>query len=114
MAKLADNGMPALAITDTGNLFGALEFSEALREKGIQPIIGCTLKVDFGEAEHGQRPSPAPCGTAQAARSLVLLAKDETGYRNLMRLSSRAYLDTPDTAEPHVAMDVLEQLAPRA
>ena len=41
--------MPALAITDTGNLFGALEFSEALCEKGIQPIIGCTLRVDFGD-----------------------------------------------------------------
>ena len=38
--------MPAVAITDTGNLFGALEFSDAMAEKGIQPIIGCTLKVD--------------------------------------------------------------------
>ena len=50
MAVLAkEAGMPALAITDTGNLFGALEFSEAMAEKGIQPIVGCTLKVDFAE-----------------------------------------------------------------
>src|SRR5438132_8699014 len=96
MAKIArEAGMPALAITDSGNLFGALEFSEALSEKGIQPIIGCALKLDFGDGPKdnihrqnlGQRRLPA----------LVLLAKDETGYRNLMRLSSRAFLDTPDS-----------------
>ena len=62
MAQLArSKGMPALAITDTGNLFGALEFSEALADKGIQPIIGCTLKVDLGEAPAGdgaQAPGP--------------------------------------------------------
>jgi DNA polymerase III subunit alpha len=106
LAKLArDAGMPALAITDSGNLFGALEFSEALAEKGIQPIIGCALKVDFADHQadsvhrqtQGRQPLPA----------LVLLAKDERGYRNLMRLSSRAFLDAPDGAEPHVPFDML-------
>jgi DNA polymerase III subunit alpha len=43
----AKNGMPAVAITDTGNLFGALEFSDAMMEKGIQPIVGTALKVDL-------------------------------------------------------------------
>lgn len=104
LAKLArDAGMPALAITDSGNLFGALEFSEALSEKGVQPIIGCTLKLDF--ADHA-----ADGAHRQAQRklpSLVLLAKDEQGYRNLMRLSSRAYLDAPDTTEPHVPVALL-------
>src|SRR3954451_5836727 len=85
LAKLArDAGMPALAITDSGNLFGALEFSEALAEKGIQPIIGCALKIDFADHQadsvyrqtQGRQPLPA----------LVLLTKDERGYRNLMRL----------------------------
>ena len=48
MAALTrDARMPALAITDTGNLLGALEFSEAMGDKCIQPIIGCTLKVDL-------------------------------------------------------------------
>lgn len=106
LAKLArDAAMPALAITDSGNLFGALEFSEALAEKGIQPIIGCALRVDFadhqGDSVHrqtqGRQPLPA----------LVLLVKDERGYRNLMRLSSRAFLDAPDGAEPHVPFDTL-------
>jgi DNA polymerase-3 subunit alpha len=106
LAKLArEAGMPALAITDSGNLFGALEFSEALAEKGIQPIIGCALKLDFADHQtdaiyrqtQGRQPLPA----------LVLLAKDERGYRNLMRLSSRAFLDAPDGSEPHISFDRL-------
>jgi DNA polymerase III subunit alpha len=98
-------GMPALAITDTNNLFGALEFSETLAEKGIQPIIGCTLNVDFaGGARHqlGGRG-----GTAKMAH-LALIAKDEEGYGNLMRLSSSAWLDNAGVAEPHVGLAELE------
>ncbi len=109
MAALAkETGMPALAITDTGNLFGALEFSEALAEKGIQPIIGCTLKVDFADiaAEAALRPQHG----LRKLPSLVFLAKDEAGYRHLMKLSSRAYLDSGDNAEPHVPWSLLEQL----
>jgi len=108
MAKLAsDMGMPALAITDTGNLFGALEFSEAMLEKGIQPIIGITLQVDFRDTDrdHAIRPGAA----IERFPALAFLAKDETGYRNLTRLSSRAFLDTPDHAEPHVAIDFLSE-----
>ncbi len=106
MAKLAaDMGMPAIAITDTGNLFGALEFSEAMVEKGIQPIIGITLQVDLRDTDrdHAVRPS----ATIERFPVLALLAKDETGYANLMKLSSRAFLETPDNAEPHVTFDVL-------
>ncbi|TMJ36630.1 MAG: PHP domain-containing protein, partial [Alphaproteobacteria bacterium] len=110
MAGLAkDMASPALAITDTGNLFGALEFSDALSEKGIQPIIGCTLKLACEEASpdaaHRQRSG------LRKLPSLALLAKDEAGYRNLMMLSSRAYLDTPDTAEPHVGIEYLSRHA---
>ena len=110
MAGLAkDMASPALAITDTGNLFGALEFSDALSEKGIQPIIGCTLKLACEEASpdaaHRQRTG------LRKLPSLALLAKDEAGYRNLMMLSSRAYLDTPDTAEPHVGIEYLSRHA---
>ena len=110
MAKLASEmGMPALAITDTGNLFGALEFSEAMIEKGIQPIIGITLQVDFRDVdrEHALRP-----GTAiEGFPVLAFLAKDEAGYRNLMRLSSKAFLETPDNSEPHVTIDLLTACA---
>ena len=107
MAALAKEAqMPALAITDSGNLFGALEFSEALVEKGIQPIIGCSLKADLhpenaeaaGRANHGMKRFPV----------LALLAKDAVGYRNLMKLSSHAYLDTDDSSEPHVPLAFLK------
>ena len=110
MAGLArDAGMPALAITDSGNLFGALEFSEALSEKGIQPIIGCALRVNFSEvaAESAARAPHA----ARKFPPIVLLAKDETGYRNLMKLSSRAYLLTPENEIPHVSRDLFEELS---
>src|SRR4026207_1117307 len=63
MAVLAkDAGMPALAITDSGNLFGALEFSEALADKGIQPIIGCVPRGELHEAaaDGTARPQPPP------------------------------------------------------
>src|SRR6185295_4279856 len=110
MAALAkEMGSPALAITDTGNLFGALEFSDALSEKGIQPIIGCTLKVDFGDGPQDNTLRPRP--VHRKLPSLVLLAKDAIGYGNLMRLSSRAYLHTGDTAEPHVTWAALEGLS---
>ena len=64
--KLAElckaDGMPAVALTDTGNLFAALEFSEAMAKAGVQPIMGCQLALAYAELEHpGDRaPGPAP------------------------------------------------------
>ncbi|MGE3871734.1 MAG: DNA polymerase III subunit alpha [Parvibaculaceae bacterium] len=111
MGALAkEMGSPALAITDTGNLFGALEFSDALSEKGIQPIIGCTLKIACPDQSAPDTVHRQKTGLRKMP-SLALLAKDEAGYRNLMLLSSRAYLDTPDTAEPHVGMEYLSRHA---
>jgi DNA polymerase III subunit alpha len=105
LAVLAkDARMPAVAITDTGNLFGALEFSDAMWEKGIQPIIGCTLKVDLAEQKDG---SLKPQGGLRRMPSLAFLAKDEQGYHNLMKLSSRAYLSSPENAEHHVTWEYL-------
>jgi len=88
-------GMPAVALTDRANLFGALEFSVYTREAGVQPIIGCALPVTgIGEGPP-ERWARTP--------SVVLLAQNEAGYRNLMALSSAAYLDIEPTAEPGVA-----------
>ena len=59
LAKLAvGNGFPALGLTDTNNLFGALEFSDKLAEAGVQPIVGCSLQVDFGDRSQGQFNGP--------------------------------------------------------
>ena len=110
MAKLADkHGMPALAITDTGNLFGALEFSETLSEKGIQPIIGLSLKVDLAEASDGT-PQKQHTGIRHFP-SLVLFAQNEIGYANLMKLSSRSFLDVGASDEPHVKWELLAACA---
>src|SRR5213080_277890 len=81
---------PALALTDSDNMFGALEFSEKMAAAGIQPIVGCALAVDFGDQESGSRTNNA----LQLARPrIVLLAAREDGYRSLMRLNSRAFLE---------------------
>jgi DNA polymerase-3 subunit alpha len=93
---------PALALTDTDNMFGALEFSDKMAGYGIQPIIGCELAVDFGDQDPGAR-STLPAAPAR----IVLLAARETGYRNLMRLNSRAFLDTPVHQTPHVKFELL-------
>ena len=107
LAKLAKaDSMPALAITDTNNLFGALEFSEKLAKSGVQPIIGAQITVDFGDAP----PSASRLAEARVARApLALIAKDEQGYRALMRLASRVWLDPTDGDEPHVDFAALAE-----
>jgi DNA polymerase-3 subunit alpha len=92
---------PALALTDTGNMFGALEFSDKAAAAGIQPIVGCALAVDFGD----QEALPRAGGGAQFDRPrIVLLAARESGYRSLMRLASRAFLETAPNEPPHLRL----------
>jgi len=91
-----DNGAPAIAVTDTANLFGALEFAQKASAAGVQPIIGCQLPIRFdgeGDDERGQGRGGKGMTTDAA---IVLLAANETGYRNLVELVSRAYLDEDD------------------
>src|SRR5687767_11692940 len=77
--------MPAVAVTDTNNLFGAYEISEILAKAGIQPITGVTLSVDLEP--------PQPTFTQRTYPSIALLVKDEEGYVQLSRLLSSAYLE---------------------
>lgn len=100
LAKLAAaDQQPALALTDTNNLFGALEFSEKMAAAGIQPIIGIELDVDFAD-----RPTPRHriALLPETRGSLVLLAATGEGYQNLMALSSRAFLETPSGEGVHL------------
>ncbi|WP_040610640.1 DNA polymerase III subunit alpha [Oceaniovalibus guishaninsula] len=92
-------GMPAIAVTDSNNMFAALEFSVGAIEGGVQPIIGCQLDLlDFGEdPPRGQLPRPAP---------LVLLAQSEAGYDNLMKLNTALYMRA-DGGPLHVTPDDL-------
>lgn len=92
---------PALAITDTNNLCGALEFCEKVTGEGLQPIIGVTLSIDLEEAKQPGQIHKDPDGT------LVLLAQNETGYGNLMDLSSAAFLEIEPTDVPHIKMSRL-------
>jgi DNA polymerase-3 subunit alpha len=103
----AKDRAPAIAVTDSNNLFGALEFAQKAVKEGVQPIIGCLVSLDFGDAGEGsQRGSARRQGPELF--SLVLIAATEKGYANLVRLVSRAYLETP-TGEPvHVVLDWLE------
>ncbi|MGH6841315.1 MAG: PHP domain-containing protein, partial [Methylocella sp.] len=105
LAKLAlADAMPALAVTDSNNLFGALEFSERLAKEGVQPIPGLQITIDFQDGA-----ATAPRGGASACHaSIVLLAKDAAGYSNLMHLASRAWLDPEPGDPPHVAIGRLE------
>jgi len=104
LAELAKaDRQPALALTDTDNLFGALEFSEKLVGYGIQPIVGCELGIDFGDQDPNARAS-----AVTAPSRIVLLASREQGYRSLMRLNSRAFLETPVNQTPHIKLAWLE------
>jgi DNA polymerase-3 subunit alpha len=102
LAELAKKDrQPALALTDTDNMFGALEFSEKLANSGIQPIVGCAMAVDFGDVENRSTEHNWP--------RLVLLAANENGYRRLMRLCSRAYLETAAQERPHIKISWLDE-----
>jgi DNA polymerase-3 subunit alpha len=89
--------MPAVAITDTGNLFGALEFATTCVAAGVQPIIGCEIALERGNSERGSRLS-----RASEPDRVVLLVQDETGYRNLIELVSRSYLAGEVPNEPAI------------
>lgn len=107
IAKLAElakaDRQPALALTDTDNIFGALEFSDKMAGAGIQPIVGLELAVDFGDLD----PNARNAQTTAPSR-IVLLAARERGYRSLMRLNSRAFLETPVHQAPHIKFDWLD------
>lgn len=80
--------MPALAITDHGNMFGAIEFYNLAFSKGIKPIIGCEVYI-----APGSRFEKSAGGIQEASFHLILLCKDETGYKNLIKLVSYGFLE---------------------
>ncbi|MET0688875.1 MAG: DNA polymerase III subunit alpha [Methyloceanibacter sp.] len=99
----AEERMPALALTDTNNLFGALEFSEYAAQAKIQPIIGCTLSLSFA-AEPEARPDSCELVKHINHGRIALLAKDASGYANLIKLSTEAYRYGADSGETLVTI----------
>jgi DNA polymerase III subunit alpha len=102
MVQLAISmGMPSLAITDHGNLFGAIQFYTTARKNGLKPIVGCEIYV-AKESRHKKT------GGGDQSNHLVLLAENETGYRNLSKLVSYGYLEG-FYYKPRVDKDLLGQ-----
>jgi DNA polymerase-3 subunit alpha len=96
--------MPAVAVTDTNNLFGALEFSVKMRSEGVQPIIGVTISLTnpYIDTSRGGRPLDAP--------KIRLYVQNKNGYQNLLKLVSRAHLQGQDMESPQVSFDDLKEL----
>lgn len=101
--RAAEFGMPACALTDHGNLFGAVEFFKACKEVKVKPIIGCEMYV-----APGSRLDKKKTSGQRTSHHLTLLAKDTEGYRNLCRLSSIGYLEG-FYYNPRIDNEVLKQ-----
>ncbi|MBX3531657.1 MAG: DNA polymerase III subunit alpha, partial [Rhizobiaceae bacterium] len=97
---------PAIAVTDTGNLFGALEFAQKAVKEGVQPIVGMQIGVDFGDTQ--PEPGRAVKRHGTAYPQVVLIAATEPGYANLTRLVSRAYLEGPSDQAVHLPIGWIE------
>ncbi|HEV7680777.1 MAG TPA: DNA polymerase III subunit alpha, partial [Pyrinomonadaceae bacterium] len=87
--RLEELGMNACAMTDHGNMFGAITFYNTMKSRGIKPIIGCETYIARGSRLDRAATAPG----AKARHHLILLAKDLEGYRNLVRLTSKAYTE---------------------
>ena len=96
------NDMPAIALTETNNLFSALEFSVLFKDNGLQPIIGCQIDFKFTDMVSGRR--------AGTTAPIVLLAQDELGYKNLLKLSSEMYVQNDDE-KVEISIEKLERYA---
>jgi DNA polymerase-3 subunit alpha len=106
VGRAVELGMPALAITDHGNLHGAWGFQEKARKKKLRPIIGMEAYVSYGDRRQKERPADAPAEYAH----LVVLARDLEGYHNLVRLSSRGYTEG-FYRKPRIDHELLEEHA---
>lgn len=103
LANLAkDAGMPALALTDTANMFGALEFSNYCSGKGVQPIIGCQLNLT--RAATDDRPEQA----RMAPDPIVALAMNAQGLENVQKLSSQGFLRDDPSGKPTITLELLQ------
>jgi DNA polymerase-3 subunit alpha len=90
--RVAQLGMPACAITDHGNMFGAVEFYNAMKKEGVKPIIGCEMYVAYG-SRHDKAGVEDGQADAGANNHLIVLAQNDIGYKNLVKLVSAGYTE---------------------
>ncbi|MDR1009126.1 MAG: DNA polymerase III subunit alpha [Rickettsiales bacterium] len=94
LAKLcAERKMPACAVADTNNIYGVPEFCKYMSDAGVQPIIGTQISIDFGLKDYAD---------------IILLVQNETGYKNLLKIASSAYMDKQQVETPHVKFEYLK------
>ena len=109
ISKLVDlaakQDMPAVALTDTRNLFGALEFSQTATKAGVQPIIGCQVSVRREDVNNGH----GQAGRLPEPDALVLLVQNTKGYENLIHLVSKAFLETESGETPQITWADVEE-----
>ena len=98
--------MPAVGITDTNNMFGALEFSLAARSAGVQPVIGVQIGLRRTDTGGNGRQMQ---GGFLPPDELVLLAQSETGYENILALVSRAFLESDSGEPPQIDIEDLAE-----
>ncbi len=116
IAKLSTaHKYPAVGLTDTNNLFGALEFSEAMAQAGVQPIIGATIAISFQEPtasnDHNNGHQPAPPIDPHHDGLIALLAANEAGYANLLKLVSAAHVAIAENETPHITIPQCQDFA---
>src|SRR5690348_6356290 len=87
--RIAELGMPACAMTDHGNMYGAISFYNAMKHNGVKPIIGCETYITRGSRKEKAASAPGE----KANFHLILLAQNYEGYQNLVRLTSKAYTE---------------------
>ncbi len=106
LAKALSDDQPALAVTDTNNLFIALEFAQKAIGDGLQPIIGCQLSIDMEDQSDERRSSHQQLAKLPA---IVVLAADAAGYERLVDIVSRAYLGGEGHSAVHIRRSWLEE-----
>ena len=100
--KAKEEGMPAVAITDHGNMYGLIHLYKAAKEQGIKPILGCEIYMTRG-SRFEQKTKERLC-------HLILLAKNTAGYHNLVKIVSKGFVDGENNYHrPRVDFDLLEQ-----
>jgi DNA polymerase-3 subunit alpha len=109
-ARAKASGMRGIALTDHGNMFGAITHYQACQSHGITPILGCEVNVlRDGSLRSAEARGPAPSAGAEPLDHLVLLAENAAGYENLLRIVSMGHVDPASPMAPSVRLSELEK-----
>jgi len=109
VAKAKKLNMPAIALTDHGNMFGALNFEKLCHVNGINPIVGCEFYVAYGSHKEAERAPFGKRGKGCKYFHLILLCENQTGYKNMCWLNSIGFTDGQAFGKPRIDFELLEK-----